>query len=542
MTIAVSDSFQQYRAPQQDQAALVDPDLSQLTQSLLQPPALTEPSGVEFCGKSLRVARQQARAEVVQLAYRFTSRYRDVEQRPILADTPIIMSGHQPELFHPGVWFKNFLLSRLAHSSEGIAINFLVDNDLCRNAAIRVPGLGPTGSIVAQAVPFDAQRESLPWELRRLNSIADWESFPARVSQCLAPGAGRPLLEDMWPEAVASIRECNRIGWAIAQARHKLEQQIGLDTLEVPLSQLVATRAFARFSIQLLSSLPRFQDVYNSQLQRYREAHHIRNHAHPVPALEQTDGWLEAPWWIYREASPRRQRMWVRLLDDQLMLSDRAGWQAVIEGRLDCDNAATQWLEILADGICLRPRALLTTMYLRLFVSNLFVHGIGGGKYDQLTNAIIHEYFGIEPPPMCVATATLRLPIQHSLTVGSSRQATEQQIREQREQLWQTQFHADDLADELSSEAVQLAQQKKQLLDQIPPRGEKWEWHRQMTAVNKRLSELAAERLEASKQAIERLHAVERQQKILESREFSFCLFPRDYAADALHRLCDFKR
>ena len=49
-------------------------------------------------------------------------------------------------------------------------------------------------------------------------------------------------------------------------------------------------------------------------------------------------------------------------------------------------------------------------MYLRMMVADLFVHGIGGGKYDQVTDCIIEEFFGLKPPPLAVATATMKLP------------------------------------------------------------------------------------------------------------------------------------
>ena len=53
------------------------------------------------------------------------------------------MAGHQPQLFHPGVWYKNFVLEQLAAEHGGTAINLVIDSDAMRTAAIRVP----TGSL-----------------------------------------------------------------------------------------------------------------------------------------------------------------------------------------------------------------------------------------------------------------------------------------------------------------------------------------------------------------------------------------------------------
>ena len=50
----------------------------------------------------------------------YTSQYRDVPERwqrsETLAGAPFILSGHQPEMFHPGVWYKNFVLGGLAQA------------------------------------------------------------------------------------------------------------------------------------------------------------------------------------------------------------------------------------------------------------------------------------------------------------------------------------------------------------------------------------------------------------------------------------------
>ena len=60
----------------------------------------------------------------------------------------------------------------------------------------------------------------------------------------------------------------------------------------------------------------------------------------------------------------------------------------------------------------IRSRALTTTLYARLFLADLFIHGIGGGKYDQLTNEIAQKFYGAELPDYLVLSATLLLPFE----------------------------------------------------------------------------------------------------------------------------------
>jgi len=59
----------------------------------------------------------------------------------------------------------------------------------------------------------------------------------------------------------------------------------------------------------------------------------------------------------------------------------------------------------------IRPRALTLTLWARLLACDLFVHGIGGAKYDRITDGLIRGYYSCEPPGFAAVTATLRLPL-----------------------------------------------------------------------------------------------------------------------------------
>ena len=59
----------------------------------------------------------------------------------------------------------------------------------------------------------------------------------------------------------------------------------------------------------------------------------------------------------------------------------------------------------------IRSRALITTLWARLALGDLFLHGIGGAKYDQVTDRLIERFFGLQPPGIMVLSATLHLPV-----------------------------------------------------------------------------------------------------------------------------------
>src|SRR5688572_4935949 len=131
------------RAPQGDGQKLIEPSFEQLPQVLAANRDGLARVDYDLQGRSLAELSSSARRALVEKAARYTSQYRDLPDRmrqlgvaraesakgvlhldfthPIedfgratprktLADVPFILAGHQPQLFHPGVWYKNFVL------------------------------------------------------------------------------------------------------------------------------------------------------------------------------------------------------------------------------------------------------------------------------------------------------------------------------------------------------------------------------------------------------------------------------------------------
>ena len=89
--------------------------------------------------------------------------------------------------------------------------------------------------------------------------------------------------------------------------------------------------------------------------------------------------------------------------------------EVLIELPLAADREACCAVERLRDlaarSIRLRTRALTTTMFSRFLLGDLFIHGIGGAKYDELGDEIARRYFGIEPPGFLTVSLTLWLEL-----------------------------------------------------------------------------------------------------------------------------------
>ncbi|GAG44924.1 unnamed protein product [marine sediment metagenome] len=51
------------------------------------------------------------------------------------------------------------------------------------------------------------------------------------------------------------------------------------------------------------------------------------------------------------------------------------------------------------------------TLWARLLLADLFIHGIGGAKYDRISDAIMADYYGVRPPHMACVSATFLMDL-----------------------------------------------------------------------------------------------------------------------------------
>ena len=523
-----SAGFRDYRAPREHGEAFVEPALDEAW------PMLEANRQLISAQTLFQGMRHHARRQLIEDAMRYTSVYRTPEwlsgeSVDDLLERPIVMAGHQPALFHPGVWFKNFALSHVAQQTGALAINLVIDNDVASGSSIRVPRWDSSALQASyETVPFDDAGGGVPYEQTTIRNRAVFERFDEQVQKVISPLVEQPCVDRLWHHARAAIERCGVAGCAMAQARHGLEGELGLQTLELPLGVVCRTTAFAEFVLSILSELPRFHRCYNGAAVQYRNDHGIRSTAHPVPNLAEQDGWFEAPLWVYGNQSPVRRPVWVRLLDDHLVISDRVEREIEVDIRFP-KLAAEKLSSMISSEFKLRPRALLTTMYARLILSDLFMHGIGGAKYDQLGDRIIQSFFMVEPPRFMVMSATVKLPFP-SPADDSAR------IGQLKRKLRDTRFQPERFAGVVDLDG-ELMKRKRFLLEHQPPRGQRMQWHAELTEINRTLSECLAQhrRLLSVELADARRHVSS--EAVLSSREHPFCVFNLDGLQETFLRL-----
>jgi hypothetical protein len=522
------------RAPRGHGEAVVDPPLAETGGVLAANRLLRGEYCYDFHGRCLSHLAVEARAELLAEARAWTASYRDLPQIPGDAAAPLLMAGHQPQLFHPGVWFKNFALDALARQHAGLGVNLVVDNDTMKSSALWVPG-GSVGRPQAVALPMDRPAPQVPYEERSIVDRELFASFGRRAADQIAPLVRDPLIESYWPAVVGRMEAGGNLGECLAQARHQWEGRWGSTTLEVPVSRVCRTPSFRWFLVHLLLELPRLRAVYNRVVHAYRRVNHIRSTAHPVPDLAAEGPWIEAPFWIWSREDLRRRHLFACRRAGTLQLTDRRGLEVELPLGPDDDPgpAVARLEEFERQGVKVRSRALITTLWSRLVLSDLFLHGIGGGKYDQVTDALIAEFFDLEPLRFMVLSATLHLPIAHRTTTIDDLRAVQQRLRGL---AWHPEVYVQESGGSLPDAAELITAKRAWTRTQPTPQNAQ----RRFREI-RRLNDLLQPYVEADRRRLQdgrdRTAQALRDEAVLCWREYAFCLFPEETLREVFDRL-----
>lgn len=418
----------------------------------------------------------------------------------------LLVTGHQPELVHPGVWIKNLVAALAAgrpkesdQAGGSIALNVVVDYDTAAEFGAWVPQ-APDGRLARRFVPLSAISYGHPYCQIEPPDRGLVSRFCREGRAALASlgQAGQALCSrwDSFAELMASppLSEARSLAEWVTALRHLYEDRVfnpPLGYLEVPMQALARNEAFLRLFAHIALDAPRFAGAYNRALADYRRTWRVRSRANPFPDLAAGEAGWELPFWLLTPGV-RRRKLYARAAADALELSTADGplarialpgsspWGALSSARAD---AVVEFLR--ASGLELRPRALALTLFLRLFLADLFVHGVGGARYDAVLDALARDYFGVVLPPYAVASMSLSLPLPWPPEA--------EEVASLRQRLSELRYNPQRFIGELDAagrngEASRWAQEKACLVRAIQqPQADRRALTRRIEAVNARL-------------------------------------------------------
>ncbi|MCC6361554.1 MAG: hypothetical protein IT450_22700 [Phycisphaerales bacterium] len=328
---------------------------------------------------------------------------------------PVIMTGHQCEFFHAGVFAKTIAARHLAERVGGNPLFVHVDSDTPKSLLVSWPSVDG-GRVARHTAPLPGIDPNTPIELHDRPADAEWE--PVFRALAGARTGVRDSLMTEYSEAWMSRR--GSLAERFAAGHRATQTAMGLAPVrDALMSELAETPEFGAFTARFALDAGRAADAYNRAQAAYRRRHRVRNPARPVPPLETAEGRIELPFWVCRRDGDRwRHRLGIHDHGTELTLfADEQPIETVERAKLT--RVAGEGGTIPAAGWMIRPRALTLSAFCRLILADVFIHGIGGAKYDEVTDELFREWLGVDLPPLLCVSATLRLPIAVAAASGS---------------------------------------------------------------------------------------------------------------------------
>jgi len=422
-----------------------------------------------------------------------TWRQRTRRELGLAIDCPIIATGHQTLLWHPGILVKYLLVNAIAANLDEVATaNLVVDQHVGTFGDFDVPLRTEDGSLTVQSLSLTTHHDDVPMAMHL--------AFTPPKAPAKLPGALPSVRSgvDRIFQAVAAHSDAPNAALQMAGALTELMSPWVNPMPNVTASDLMQT-TLARSILQHMADDPqRCVEAYNAAVDAVPEG--------GIGRLEGAGNDLELPIWRVG-ADDQRQR-----------------------GRL---GDLQKWVEAESPTFTLMPRALLMTALVRLGMCDLFVHGTGGARYDRAMELWINNWLGLDPAPIAIATATQTLPLgsapppeQRTDVVGALRSARK---------LWHDPLGADDPTGPSPSKRSILAR-----IETAPRRSP------QRRAIFDELHDSLAEARRTQAPAIEATQAqlataIRQAQEapIVDRRTWSFPLYPQemiDELAQAVHQ------
>lgn len=479
----------------------------------------------DVCGVPVGELRVIARREAVERARAFSARLgvpvREVDDEPEL----IVVTGHQPELYHPGIWIKDFLLQRLGEETGAAAIDVVVDSDGFDTLEMHSPCLKPEvrvcraylavgttdGCYACTPVPPAAALEQF------------CEAGAGHLATLPSPAIGHHFA-DFCVQLTSAAADAHNVAELVTFARRRYEASAGTDYLEVPVTSLAASRAFATLLAHLAMDAAAFAAAYNGALAEYRERTGTRSAAQPFPDLGVDGDLVELPVWHLAGGS--RATVWARTGDSPAL---------VVDGEVVCE--LRDWAEapgaVLASALAPAPKALALTFFTRLLVADFFIHGVGGGRYDQVTDDVIRRYLRVEPPAFAVASLTMYLPL-------GARIVKDEEIEAVSMALNRLKHNPDQILDEVDfdtveehARAVSLGEEKAALVVSIAsPDADKKALGTRIRQVNDELAAMLEPYRRQLTGELDQLRQLKKASEILTDRTYPFCYWSPGEVAD----------
>jgi hypothetical protein len=268
-----------------------------------------------------------------------------------------ILGAHQPGFFNPGVALKFLILEKLSLEKRVIFVDIDKIN-LSLNLKTAQDNLAV--SFQKDSTLFDSPNPSKK----------KWINFFRELKFKLEK---RKISEKI----IGNIDDFKEI--ILTNKKKKLKKVLadsflkfyGLNFNYSYLSDELNSKDYKDFWLKIYKNCEQFQKVFNNALDNYKQEFKFRFKNFPFPRLKKD----ELPFWIVKN----HKRF--KLFKKDLRVED-------------------------FDREIIFPRASTLTIFLRLYRSDCFIHGVGGKNYEWVNDRIIEDFFKRKPPFYLIISGT----------------------------------------------------------------------------------------------------------------------------------------
>lgn len=286
-------------------------------------------------------------------------------------NTLIIMTGHQPIIYYPGIFTKLIVAHLIAQSLGGKAYYLVLDTDqelidwkfiwYEDNQFIKKNfTLSDRKKILLNQTINNNKKNLL---IQQLN---EWQLQLYHIFEPSLVLEIKKIIEFVLETLNKNDLKVSELSIIINEYLMKCYQ---MSVEPIYVSTVSKTKVYKEIFNFIKSHDKLFRNIYNEKLNEFRKKNNIKNIHYPFSNL--LEG--ELPFW--KSDGYRRQTLSIN--DDSYEY--------------------------------LFPKAITLSMCIRMFLSDFMIHGTGGGIYDLVSEEILKEFFMEEPSPYMIATSTIPL-------------------------------------------------------------------------------------------------------------------------------------
>lgn len=298
-----------------------------------------------------------------------------------------IASGHQPYIFHPGIWAKIIFLNFFNDFEKMFITN---DSDVKDGIFIEIPFFDGKWRKIREYIYLNSEKKTFEeydfYKFKR--GILFFSERFKEIEKFIREDVKEKILI-----FIKNLNEYEDVVSSIILTRKNFEREIKYG--EKIVSEICKEENFLKFFLYFFYEGEKIFDIYNKKLEEYRIIKNIKKEGEPFPFLLKYNDFYEIPFWIIKDG---RKRIFKN--KNSLYIENEKIKELSFDFEKDIEKIR---------NLKIRPKALTLSIYQRIFLSDLFVHGIGGARYDEFTEKFFEDVFNLKIPEFIFLTGTFYL-------------------------------------------------------------------------------------------------------------------------------------